>query len=733
MGIILPLSRAIALVIISFIINANDLKLTQESKLQSGIDIFGISGVGNPEAVAGDITINTTGELATVSINNSTISSRVENKAEGNGGDIEISAGNLTLINDGQIDARTFGKGNSGVAPGVEGDANDIKITTHNLTLNNESLIGNTNNGQGNSGNININAYNDISLDNSYISNIVTNTEGEKGNDAGDIEIATNNLTLTNSGRVNNTTNGKGNAGSIKITANSIISIDGFIDEQDGNRFDSGILSAVDINGEGNGGEIEIATDNLSLTNSGQINTSTLSKGNAGSINISADTISADNSLILSLVESSAEGNGGEVNIETRNLTLTNIGQINSSTFGQGNGGNIKVTSDNIAIDGRFSGIFSGLTSLADVNAGNIEISTSNLTLTNRGNISTSTFSKGDAGNIKITAMNNIFVDNSFINSGSLLATEALTIAEGNGGDINIKTPNLLLKNGALLTTQSSGLGNAGNIKVTVNTLKLDLSQITASNTPSQTLTTDLEGGNIELNIYDKLILRNSSNITARANQNADGGNVTINAPERLIIAFPNQNNDITANASEGRGGNINITAQSIFGLEERPLNPFTNDINASSEFGLQGDIAINTPDIDPTSGLINLPASVGDASDQISQNPCEQGVGSEFIITGKGGLPPNVNESLNSESAQVGLIETVPSQQQTVGANGIRPNLNNIHPNPSTTPEVVPAQGWVFNDKGEVTLTAYKTTNTGRQSFPKTPINSCSAKPDKI
>jgi filamentous hemagglutinin family protein len=38
-------------------INANDLKLTEESKLQSGIDIFDISGVGNPKAVAGDITM----------------------------------------------------------------------------------------------------------------------------------------------------------------------------------------------------------------------------------------------------------------------------------------------------------------------------------------------------------------------------------------------------------------------------------------------------------------------------------------------------------------------------------------------------------------------------------------------------------------------------------------------------------------------------------------------------
>jgi len=38
----------------------------------------------------------------------------------------------------------------------------------------------------------------------------------------------------------------------------------------------------------------------------------------------------------------------------------------------------------------------------------------------------------------------------------------------------------------------------------------------------------------------------------------------------------------------------------------------------------------------------------------------------------GKGGLPPTVNEALNSELSQVGLIEAVPSQQNTGNASSI-------------------------------------------------------------
>ena len=220
--------------------------------------------------------------------------------------------------------------------------------------------------------------------------------------------------------------------------------------------------------------------------------------------------------------------------------------------------------------------------------------------------------------------------------------------------------------------------------------------------------------------------MRNSSFISARALKKADGGNLTIDT--EFIIAFPNQNNDIIANASRGNGGNINITAVSLFGIEERPLNPFTNDINASSEFGLQGDISVNTPEVDPTSGLIELPEAVGDASDQISQNPCEQGVGSEFIITGKGGLPANPNETLNSNRVRVDLVEPVPSIQEDGDRERQEEEIRDINPENSTS-EAVPAMGWIFNDKGEVMLTSYKTTDTGIERSPQPISNSCSVR----
>ena len=49
---------------------------------------------------------------------------------------------------------------------------------------------------------------------------------------------------------------------------------------------------------------------------------------------------------------------------------------------------------------------------------------------------------------------------------------------------------------------------------------------------------------------------------------------------------------EITANAFSGRGGNIEITTNNIFGSQFL-------DISASSQLGLDGEVIINDPDID--------------------------------------------------------------------------------------------------------------------------------------
>jgi large exoprotein involved in heme utilization and adhesion len=72
------------------------------------------------------------------------------------------------------------------------------------------------------------------------------------------------------------------------------------------------------------------------------------------------------------------------------------------------------------------------------------------------------------------------------------------------------------------------------------------------------------------------------------------------------------------------------------------------SDITASSEFGLSGTIAINNPDVDPTYGLIKLPENVTDPTQKIVTG-CAANQGNSFIVTGRGGLPPDPTSVIRS------------------------------------------------------------------------------------
>ena len=105
-----------------------------------------------------------------------------------------------------------------------------------------------------------------------------------------------------------------------------------------------------------------------------------------------------------------------------------------------------------------------------------------------------------------------------------------------------------------------------------------------------QATTQSGNGGNITLETRDLVLLRNNSSISTTAGQagaGGDGGNITLEAG--FVVAVPQENSDITANAFEGRGGNINITTNAIYGLEFRNQLTSLSDITASSQLGING------------------------------------------------------------------------------------------------------------------------------------------------
>ena len=215
-------------------------------------------------------------------------------------------------------------------------------------------------------------------------------------------------------------------------------------------------------------------------------------------------------------------------------------------------------------------------------------------------------------------------------------------------------------------------------------------------------------GGNITLQIADDISLQNNSTISAQALQDANGGNITIDA--EFIIASLNQNNDIIANAEQGAGGSINITAEGVFGIQERPLNPFTNDINASSDFGISGTVSINTPDTGALQEAIETPEIV--ETETLGANACSGGGtkgASSFEIVGQGGVPPEPTEPFTADAI---VIEGKSSPIGRGQSERLQSEETEEEVKTFRLADVVPARGMIIKENGDVILTAYPTPN---------------------
>lgn len=209
------------------------------------------------------------------------------------------------------------------------------------------------------------------------------------------------------------------------------------------------------------------------------------------------------------------------------------------------------------------------------------------------------------------------------------------------------------------------------------------------------------------MQVPDSSLLRNSRISTTAGNnrEGGDGGNITIYSG--FIIAVPEENSDISANAFTGRGGRVDVKAQGIFGIEFRDRPTSLSDITASSQFGVDGVVKINTLDVDPSRGLAELASEPGNP-EPLQGCHAGGGKGTSRVNTGCGGLPPNPYEPL--DSGEVWRDVQLPTQlAKTKTSAGVR----RASTSPTATPDrIVEAQGWSINENGDVELVADLPTN---------------------
>ncbi len=491
---------------------------------------------------------------------------------EGNGGSVTVNASNIHLesarIDTG--DAILGGSGSGGHVSFTGGDmtfdfvsivtdslntrGGNILLSGRDITITNESSIGMLS--LLGESTLTINARNFALRDSSLLLNQTALGTG------GGTTLTVQNAAFTNGSRVASQTSGDADAGFIKLIATDDVTFSDIGNTLNPSGLYTNSLGNVSLGTHGNAGAIEVSSKSLSMTGGTRLDSTTQTNGNGGTI-----TVTATDSILIS----------GE---RSRKV----VGAI----FGLG--------------DSRASGIYSRTTgnSLCSGpcgNAGDVILKTANLDLANGGVINIGTSSTGDGGSATVHATGHITLSGTMqdgTSSGIFSRTIGTGFGSGNGGNIDIRSgQSTTISNGATISASSTGPGNAGNIAINAG------QQFEMRNSSVKTEAAQASGGNIDIQAIDRIRLVTSSISTSVLGGAGSGGNITID-PNVVIL----QNSQIIAQAVQGAGGNISITTP-LFLADAGSL------VDASSQFGLNGTVNIQSPTSNLAGTISSLPSSL--------------------------------------------------------------------------------------------------------------------------
>ncbi|TVQ47729.1 MAG: filamentous hemagglutinin N-terminal domain-containing protein [Gloeocapsa sp. DLM2.Bin57] len=251
----------------------------------------------------------------------------------GDGGDTRIIAREIMITEGSKVSTETFGDGNAG----------NMLIETETLTISDGAVLSTATTGVGTGGKLTIIATDSVNLNNFSLVETRSNAQGMAGN----LTIATGSLILRDRSNLSTATRGTNLGGEININALQKVEID-----------NASLNSAAEIASQGNSGNIEINTTELLLNNGGRIQAQTQGTGIAGDVNINANEVKIFGvnqagyaSGIISASESTNSGRGGEINLHTHTLRITERGFLNARTLSNNDGGSIYITTDRLILD----------------------------------------------------------------------------------------------------------------------------------------------------------------------------------------------------------------------------------------------------------------------------------------------------------------------------------------------------------------------------------------------
>jgi large exoprotein involved in heme utilization and adhesion len=524
-----------------------------------------------------------------------------------NGGDISISAGDhLTLSGSDGLGNYSQVRTQSDGLPGMSGNGGSINITAGSLTISDPSSISTSSTSTGNAGDIGMSITGEFNLSGG------ADISSHSGIASGEINIVADRLSMSGHSQFSDTQIVSSNTDAAGITGDIILNVRE-LSVTDGARIES--------RGSTNTGSIIIAvSESAAFANGGRAIMQVNSEfgGVPGRVlDLSAQkTISLDQGLLQTFTV--GNGDAAAIKLNAENIYLRGS-QITSDTRqGSGRGGDVTIVASNqLTISDQFLGVPSTRT------AGPAGVS------------SRTQLGTGEAGNILLKAQT------LHISNGALI--DSSTSSSARGGNIAIETSvSLNLNDGASISASSFGSGNAGNISINAG------QQFDMLNSSIKTESAQASGGNIDIQAIDRVRLVNSSISTSVLGGAGSGGNITID-PNIVVL----QNSNVIAQAVQGAGGNITITTP-LFLSDQSSL------VSASSQFGLNGTVTIQSPASNVSGSLGTLPSNPDQTHSLLTQR-CAALVNSQassFVVAGREQLPADPGGWLTSPLYATGVGE---------------------------------------------------------------------------
>ncbi|HBK63282.1 MAG TPA: hypothetical protein DD000_07075, partial [Cyanobacteria bacterium UBA11166] len=602
-----------------------------------GSDTFGVGKGGNLIVNASDsvqvLGTSTDGEIF------SRLIAQVYPDAEGDGGNLTITTGKLTVSDGARVSTATLGAGNAGA----------LTIETQQLRVGGGALVQTTSFGSGNAGVLTVNASESVDLigispDNKFASGLYSQTQGI-GN-ANELIISTPRLLIQEGAQVSTGTFGSGKGGSLIIKDSELVQVTG---TSPNGKIPSRLSTTTAEGAQGRAGDLTIITGNFIVQNGAQVSAGTVGSGNGGNFIIKASESvqvmgrTTDEQFASGLfTQTEGVGDAGDLTIITPLLLVEDGSLISASTLGLGDAGNLIVNaSKSVQLIGTSTNgeAVSGLATQTrgEGDAGDLIIITPELLVQDGARVSTGTFDAGNGGTLTVNAAKRVQLIGTSPNGqiSSALVAQANNNSTGDAGDLILTTPQLLIQDGAVVSTGTLGSGDGGNL-IVIASESVEIISRNNDSKISSGLFTQTQGignaGDLTI-ITGKFLVQDGARVSARTLASGNGGNLIVNASQSLQVIGISSDGKVPSSLSSsnegggiGEAGELTITTPQLLVKDGAQVSAGTNGsgnganliVNASESVQLIG----TSSDGKISSGLFTSTIGTGNAGDLTITTP---------------------------------------------------------------------------------------------------------------